>query len=55
MGAIGMPDLDAWADSKSKIIDNGIPAYAFLECFLRSFKHGSYGLILRKNHFTLAT
>jgi hypothetical protein len=37
MGAIGMPDLDAWADSKSKIIDNGIPAYAFLECFLRSF------------------
>ncbi|KAL9378424.1 hypothetical protein Peur_029759 [Populus x canadensis] len=47
MGAIGMPDLDAWADSKSKIVDNGIPAYAFLECLLRSFKHGSYGLILR--------
>ncbi|CAK7339461.1 unnamed protein product [Dovyalis caffra] len=49
MEAIGIPDLDAWADSKSKIVNIGIPAYAFLECFLRSIKHGSHGVILRDN------
>ncbi|EEF40053.1 uncharacterized membrane protein At3g27390 [Ricinus communis] len=45
--AIGLSDLDAWRNSKSNIINTGIPAYAFLECFLHSIKSSSSGFILR--------
>ncbi|XP_012079556.1 uncharacterized membrane protein At3g27390 [Jatropha curcas] len=47
--AIGISDLDAWRNSKSSIINIGIPAYAFLECFLHSIKSSSSGFILRDN------
>ncbi|KAJ9170777.1 hypothetical protein P3X46_018857 [Hevea brasiliensis] len=47
--AIGVSDLDAWQNSKSNIINIGIPAYAFLECFLCSIKTDSSGFILRDN------
>ncbi|XP_065874832.1 uncharacterized membrane protein At3g27390-like [Euphorbia lathyris] len=47
--AIQISDLDAWRNSKTNIINIGIPAYAFLECFLRSIKSKSSGFILRNN------
>ncbi|WCJ31030.1 hypothetical protein M5689_012547 [Euphorbia peplus] len=47
--AIKISDLDAWRNSKTKIINIGIPAYAFLECFLRSIKSNSSGFILCDN------
>ncbi|XAR73937.1 hypothetical protein NMG60_11008074 [Bertholletia excelsa] len=48
-GAIGIADLDAWKESKNKIVNIGIPAYAFVECFLCSIKNGSLGFLLRDN------
>ncbi|KAK2981016.1 hypothetical protein RJ640_012175 [Escallonia rubra] len=47
-GAIQIADLDAWKQSKNKIINIGVPAYAFLECFLYSIKSDSTGFIMRK-------
>ncbi|PSS30780.1 hypothetical protein CEY00_Acc06065 [Actinidia chinensis var. chinensis] len=49
VGAIGIADLDAWKESRNKIVNIGIPAYAFLECFLCSIKNGSPGFLLRDN------
>ncbi|PSR88012.1 hypothetical protein CEY00_Acc31042 [Actinidia chinensis var. chinensis] len=49
VGAIGIADLDAWKESRNKIVNIGIPAYAFLECFLYSIKSGSPGFLLRDN------
>ncbi|KAL9241363.1 hypothetical protein vseg_015483 [Gypsophila vaccaria] len=46
-GAIGLQDLESWKNSKNKIVNIGIPAYAFVECFLRSIKRGSRGFVLR--------
>ncbi|CAK9141139.1 unnamed protein product [Ilex paraguariensis] len=48
-GAIRFADIDAWKQSKNKIINIGIPACAFLECFLCSIKSGSPGFILCDN------
>ncbi|XP_057981814.1 uncharacterized membrane protein At3g27390-like [Malania oleifera] len=48
-GAIGILDLDDWRHSKNKIINIGIPAYAFLECFICSVKCGSTGFLMRDN------
>ncbi|KAM4118027.1 hypothetical protein ACB094_02G169800 [Castanea mollissima] len=48
-GAIGLQDLDAWRHSKNKIVNIGIPAYVFLDCFLRSIKSGSIGFLMRVN------
>ncbi|XP_059647738.1 uncharacterized membrane protein At3g27390-like isoform X2 [Cornus florida] len=48
-GSIGILDLEAWKTSKNKIVNIGIPAYAFLECFLRSIKSGSPGFVMRDN------
>ncbi|XP_021725446.1 uncharacterized membrane protein At3g27390-like [Chenopodium quinoa] len=47
--AIGLQDLESWKHSKNKIVNIGIPAYVFLECFLRSIKSGSAGFIIRDN------
>ncbi|CAO2828265.1 unnamed protein product [Amaranthus hypochondriacus] len=47
--AFGLEDLGSWKHSKNKIVNIGIPAYAFLECFLRSIKSGSSGFIMRDN------
>ncbi|GMP38125.1 hypothetical protein CsSME_00009496 [Camellia sinensis var. sinensis] len=44
---IGISDLEAWQHSKTKIFNIGIPAYVFLECFLRSIKSGSPGFVMR--------
>lgn len=46
--AIGLQDLESWKHNKNKIFNIGIPAYAFLECFLRSIKNSSPGFIIRK-------
>lgn len=48
-GAIQTDDMDAWKKSKNKIVNIGIPAYAYLECFLSSIKNGSTGFLLRNN------
>ncbi|KAL5705008.1 hypothetical protein ACHQM5_023360 [Ranunculus cassubicifolius] len=48
-GAIGIADLEAWQQSKSKIVNVGIPTYTFMHCFLKSIKSGSSGFILRDN------
>ncbi|KAM7510270.1 hypothetical protein LguiB_009145 [Lonicera macranthoides] len=48
-GAIELADLDAWKHKKNKIVNIGVPAYAFLECFLSSIKNGSNGFIMRDN------
>ncbi|KAF8405104.1 hypothetical protein HHK36_010002 [Tetracentron sinense] len=48
-GAIGISDLEEWQLSKNKIVNIGIPAYAFLECFLGSIKCGSPGFLMRDN------
>ncbi|KAH9607389.1 hypothetical protein KSS87_013363 [Heliosperma pusillum] len=47
--AIGLQDIESWKDSHNKIVSTGIPAYAFLECFLRSIKIGSPGFVLRND------
>ncbi|KAK7846122.1 putative membrane protein [Quercus suber] len=54
-GAIGLQDLDAWRHSKNKIVNIGIPAYAFLDCFLRSIKSGSIGFLMSKSFRTNAS
>lgn len=35
IGAIHSDDIDGWKKSKNKIVNIWIPAYAFLDCFLR--------------------
>lgn len=47
-GAITTTDLDAWQQSKNnnKIVNVGIPAYVFLDCFLRSIKSSSTGFLM---------
>lgn len=52
-GAVGMPDLETWRNSKNKIINIGIPAYSFLECFLHSIKSGSPGFLMRMDNCLL--
>lgn len=47
--AIWISDLEAWRNSKSKIVNIGLPSYVFLQCFIRSIKSGSTGLIMRDN------
>ncbi|KAL8124820.1 putative membrane protein At3g27390 isoform X1 [Apium graveolens] len=49
IGAIHSNDIDGWKKSKNKIVNIGIPAYAFLDCFLRSIKEESVGFLLRNN------
>lgn len=46
--AIALDDLDAWKQSKNKIVNIGIPAYAILGCLLYSIKRGCNGFIMRK-------
>ncbi|KAK9713071.1 hypothetical protein RND81_06G001100 [Saponaria officinalis] len=46
-GALEFQDLESWKNSKNKIVNIGLPAYAFVECFLRSIKKGSPGFVLR--------
>ncbi|KAL2928021.1 hypothetical protein RDABS01_000017 [Bienertia sinuspersici] len=49
-GAITTADLDAWQQPKNnKILNVGIPAYVFLDCFLYSMKSGSTGFLLSNN------
>ncbi|KAK6946176.1 hypothetical protein RJ641_013720 [Dillenia turbinata] len=48
-GAIGIADLRSWQNSKNKIVNIGIPAYAFMDCFLRSINSGSSGFLMRDN------
>ncbi|TXG59528.1 hypothetical protein EZV62_014101 [Acer yangbiense] len=48
-GAIQNSDLEEWRHSKNKIVNIGIPAYAFLECFIYSIRSGSRGFSLRDN------
>lgn len=46
-GAITTTDLEAWQQSKNnKIVNVGIPAYVFMDCFLHSIKSGSTGFLL---------
>lgn len=49
IGAIHSDDIDGWKKSKNKIVNIGIPAYAFLDCFLRSIKEDSTGFLLGNN------
>nr|XP_010939111.1 uncharacterized membrane protein At3g27390 isoform X2 [Elaeis guineensis] len=46
-GAILVSDLEAWKNSKNKILNIGLPSYVFLQCFLRSIKSGSAGFVMR--------
>jgi len=48
-GAIWISDLEAWQNSKNKIVNIGLPSYVILQCFIRSVKSGSTGLIMRTN------
>ncbi|KAK3223199.1 hypothetical protein Dsin_010224 [Dipteronia sinensis] len=48
-GAIQISDLEEWRHSKNKIVNIGIPAYAFLECFIHSIRSGSRGFSFRDN------
>ncbi|KAK9691147.1 hypothetical protein RND81_09G179100 [Saponaria officinalis] len=48
-GAISTADLNAWQQMKNKIVNVGIPAYVFVECFLRSIKNGSSGFLMSNN------
>lgn len=48
-GAIGIDDLDAWKQSKNKIVNIGLPAYAFFKCFLCSIDRGCTGFLMRDN------
>lgn len=50
LGAIGISDLEEWQYSKNKIVNIGIPAYAFLLCFIRSIKSGSSGFLMRMTY-----
>lgn len=45
-GAIGIVDLEAWQQSKSKIINIGLPGYTLIQCFLKSIKSGSSGFLM---------
>ncbi|KAL4180377.1 hypothetical protein AMTRI_Chr13g124910 [Amborella trichopoda] len=47
VGAIDKSDLEAWQYSNSKIVNIGLPAYMFLQCFLHSIKSGSSGFVMR--------
>ncbi|KAK1300998.1 putative membrane protein [Acorus calamus] len=49
VGAIQASDLQEWQYSKNKIVNVGLPAYAFLMCFLRSIEKGSTGFVMRDN------
>ncbi|KAF9619770.1 hypothetical protein IFM89_009292 [Coptis chinensis] len=44
--AIGIRDLEAWQRAKNKIVNIGIPAYTFVQCFLRSIRSGSIGFLM---------
>ncbi|KAI3922300.1 hypothetical protein MKX01_005989 [Papaver californicum] len=46
--AIDKLDIEEWQSSKSKIVNIGIPAYAFLGCFLQSIHSGSAGFVMRE-------
>ncbi|GFS39976.1 hypothetical protein Acr_00g0065930 [Actinidia rufa] len=46
---IGISDIGAWQNSENRIFNVGIPAYSFLECFLRSIKSGSPGFVMCDN------
>ncbi|KAI3915389.1 hypothetical protein MKW92_044317 [Papaver armeniacum] len=49
-GAIGIIDLKEWKNSTNKkTLTIGIPAYAFLRCFLHSIESGSDGFLMRDN------
>lgn len=48
-GAIWISDLEAWQNSKNKIVNIGLPSYVFLQCFIRSIKSGSTGFVMRDN------
>lgn len=48
-GAIDEKDLEAWQYSKSKIVNVGIPSYAFLQCFIRSIRSNCTGFLMRDN------
>ncbi|KAL9238168.1 hypothetical protein vseg_012632 [Gypsophila vaccaria] len=48
-GAISTADLNAWQQMKNKIVNVGIPAYVFVDCFLRSIKNGSSGFLMSNN------
>lgn len=54
-GAIGILDLEAWQNSKNKIVEIGIPAYTFMECFLHSIKSCSSGFLIGTEKFQLLT
>lgn len=45
-GAISVYDLQQWKHSDSRILNIGIPAYALLQCFLRSIKDGAIGFLM---------
>ncbi|KAL5714423.1 hypothetical protein ACHQM5_016388 [Ranunculus cassubicifolius] len=45
-GAIGTLDLEAWQNSKNRIVELGIPAYTFIRCFLHSIKSSSAGFLM---------
>ncbi|KAJ0967675.1 hypothetical protein J5N97_024592 [Dioscorea zingiberensis] len=49
VGAIRESDLEAWQNSKNKIVNNGLPSYVILQCLLRSIKSGSAGFVMRDN------
>lgn len=40
-GSIELDDLDAWKHKRNKIVNIGVPSYAFLDYFLSSIKNGS--------------
>lgn len=48
-GAIDKLDIEEWQSSKSKIVNIGIPAYAFLGCLIQSIHSGSAGFVMRMN------
>lgn len=48
-GAIWKSDLEAWQNSKNKIVNIGLPSCVFLQCFIRSIKSGSTGFVMRDN------
>ncbi|ONK60109.1 uncharacterized protein A4U43_C08F14420 [Asparagus officinalis] len=45
--AIRVSDLEAWQNSKNKIVNIGLPSCVCLQCFIRSIKSGSTGFIMR--------
>ncbi|XP_057541157.1 uncharacterized membrane protein At3g27390-like [Amaranthus tricolor] len=48
-GAITTTDLNTWQQSNNKIVSLGLPAYVFVDCFLRSIKSGSTGFAMSNN------